>query len=170
VIVSHSPQQTRALGQRIGAACRGGEIILLEGTLGAGKTCLSKGIAEALGLEADQVTSPTFTIMQVHHGRLPLYHVDLYRIDNPEEIAHLGLFDEMEGPGVTLIEWPSMGGRHTPTHTLRIRIEACEACEAPETYEADAADAADGTDGERHLHFSLEGDGPAHLLAAVEQG
>ena len=164
MIVSRSPQQTLALGQRIGAACRGGEIILLEGTLGAGKTCLSKGIAEALGLEADQVTSPTFTIMQVHHGRLPLYHVDLYRIDNPEEIAHLGLFDEMEGPGVTLVEWPTMGGRYTPDHALHIRIEACEANETGATGEADASD------GERHLNFSLMGDGPAYLIAAAEQG
>jgi len=124
----------------------------LEGTLGMGKTCFAKGVADGLGLNPDDVTSPTFTLMQVHHGRLPFYHVDLYRIDHADEIAQLGLFDEMVGIGVTLIEWPTMGGPHTPVDGIHIHITATE----------DAADADN-----RQFNLTLRGDGPRHLLDAL---
>ncbi len=148
-VTSHSPEQTRTFGSRLGAACKGGEVILLEGDLGAGKTCFAKGVAEGLGLEATDITSPTFTLLQIHHGRLPLYHVDLYRIDSPAEIAHLGLFDEFDGPGVTLIEWPNLGGVHVPVHALHIRVSQGT------------------TDSDRSWDLSLTGDGPSHLMAAA---
>ncbi len=149
IVTTHSPAQTRLLGARLGAACTGGEVVLLSGELGAGKTCLSKGIAEGLGLDVAEITSPTFTLLQIHHGRLPLYHIDLYRIDRPDEIAHLDLFDEVDGPGVTLIEWPDLGGRHTPAHALKIQITT-----GPE-------------DDDRQWRFSLLGNGPAHLIDAL---
>jgi len=159
VIVSHSAEQTHALGRRIGRACRGGEVLLLEGTLGMGKTCFAKGVADGLRLNPNDVTSPTFTLMQVHHGRLPFYHVDLYRIEHADEIAHLGLFDEMVGIGVTLIEWPAMGGPHTPVDGICIRISASD--------KGDDSGDHDHAGTTRHIDLTVQGDGPSHLLDAI---
>jgi tRNA threonylcarbamoyladenosine biosynthesis protein TsaE len=119
---TRSPEETEALGAALGAACRGGEVIRVSGELGAGKTRLAKGLGRGLGIPADEVTSPTFTLMALHRGRLPFYHVDLYRLADPAELAPLGLFEEPEGPGVTLIEWPAQGGAWVPVDALEIRI------------------------------------------------
>jgi len=114
---------TEALGAALGAACRGGELIRVAGVLGAGKTVLAKGVARGLGIEGAKVTSPTFTLLAVHQGRLPFYHVDLYRVAGPDEIAHLGLFEEVAGPGVTLVEWPARGGTQVPQGGLEVTID-----------------------------------------------
>ena len=104
VLSSASPEATRAIGERIGAALAPGSIVLLRGPLGAGKTVLAKGIARGLGIE-DEVISPTYTIVADYPGRIPLAHVDLYRVEGADEIAGLGLDDLLAGPGVTVVEW-----------------------------------------------------------------
>ncbi|MDH4228649.1 MAG: tRNA (adenosine(37)-N6)-threonylcarbamoyltransferase complex ATPase subunit type 1 TsaE [Nitrospirota bacterium] len=146
---TRSATETARLGAAIGAACRGGEVLLLSGPLGAGKTHLTKGIAEGLQLDPAQVTSPTFTLLAVHHGRLPLYHVDLYRVEHPAELFQLELFDEVDGPGVTVIEWPEHGRDMLPPSALVVRITP-------------------GPGEERRLTLHLDGPHPpAHLLAAL---
>jgi len=101
---SATPDETRAIGERIGAALAPGSVVLLCGPLGAGKTVLAKGIARGLGIE-DEVISPTYTIVADYPGRIPLAHVDLYRVEGAAQIAGLGLDDLLAGPGVTVVEW-----------------------------------------------------------------
>jgi len=100
-----SPLQTWILGQRIGEVVRPGEIICLSGDLGAGKTILAQGIGQGLGV-TEIIKSPTFTLIQQYAGRLPLYHLDLYRIEQPETLEQLGWEELLWGKGVSLIEWP----------------------------------------------------------------
>ena len=103
--VTNSQAETIAVGEALGAELEAGDVLVLTGDLGAGKTQLTKGIAAALGCEGD-VTSPTFTIEMVYEGgRLPLYHFDLYRLDDPEQLEDIGLFDVLGGDGVCVIEW-----------------------------------------------------------------
>ena len=105
--ISHSPGETFDIGVRFGEKARSGEIYALDGDLGAGKTVFVKGFARGLGIN-EQVTSPTFTIMQVYDGgRLPLYHFDVYRIEEPEELYETGFEEFFYGRGVTVIEWAS---------------------------------------------------------------
>ena len=102
--VSASEQETANAGARLGETLRGGEVLLLYGDLGAGKTAFVRGLARGLGGSPDEVSSPTFTLVQEYRGRLTLYHVDLYRL-KPEEIDDLGL-DELVAPdSVVAIEW-----------------------------------------------------------------
>lgn len=121
IVETNSPDETRKLGQRIGASLQAGDCLCLTGTLGAGKTLLAQGIAQGMGITED-VTSPTFTVLQIYHGRLPVYHYDLYRLRQPEELLDIG-FDEYSGPnGVTLIEWPDKFPEYMPEHALWIEI------------------------------------------------
>jgi tRNA threonylcarbamoyladenosine biosynthesis protein TsaE len=101
---SSSPAATRAIGARIGGAAPPGAVIALVGPLGAGKTQLAKGIAEGLGVRS-VVNSPTFILMNEHVGRLRLFHIDAYRLDDPEEALAAGLLDERGAEGVTVVEW-----------------------------------------------------------------
>ncbi|MFW5683672.1 MAG: tRNA (adenosine(37)-N6)-threonylcarbamoyltransferase complex ATPase subunit type 1 TsaE [Spirochaetota bacterium] len=121
--MSSSPEQTAALGRRIASRLNPGSILLLDGPLGAGKTALAKGIAAGLGV-GETVTSPTYTIVSEYRGRLPLYHVDLYRISDEEEYLNLGLEELLYADGVSLVEWPERAGAPIPgaTATLSIRI------------------------------------------------
>ncbi len=103
--VTASQAQTIALGERLGRVLQDGDVLVLTGDLGAGKTQLTKGIAAGLGI-ADDVTSPTFTIQMVYEGgRLPLFHFDLYRLDDPDQLEDTGLFDVLGQEGVCVIEW-----------------------------------------------------------------
>lgn len=103
--VTRSTDQTIELGRRLGALLRAGDVLVLTGDLGAGKTQLTKGIAAGMGVE-DDVTSPTFTIQMVYEGdELPLYHFDLYRLDNPDQLDDTGLFDVLGDDGPCVIEW-----------------------------------------------------------------
>ncbi len=97
--ISHSPEETRNLGVRLGELSQPGDIFLLERQLGVGKTCLTQGIAWGLGSQ-EYALSPTFVLMREIKGRLPLYHIDLYRLDRIEEIADLGLDDYLYGHGL----------------------------------------------------------------------
>ncbi len=105
--ITHSAQETFELAYRLGEELQGGETFLLSGDLGAGKTVFAKGIAAGLEIDPADVTSPTFTLVNAHEGRLKLYHLDLYRLANNGEAAlDLGLFDMLEEPhAVVVIEW-----------------------------------------------------------------
>ena len=103
--ISHSPGETFELGRRLAVTLRGGEVLALDGDLGAGKTQFVKGLAVGLGHDCD-VTSPTFTLIHEYTGgRLPLYHFDFYRLENEDEALRTGLDDYLGGDGVAVIEW-----------------------------------------------------------------
>jgi tRNA threonylcarbamoyladenosine biosynthesis protein TsaE len=105
-LTTHSEEETAAAGRELARDLASGSIVLLSGDLGAGKTALVRGMAEGLGVDPAEVTSPTFTIVQEYRGgRLPLYHVDLYRL-KPAEVDDLGLDEITLAGGVTAIEWP----------------------------------------------------------------
>ena len=120
-MVSHSPEQTQELGKRIGELALPGDVFLLVGELGTGKTCLTQGIA--WGLDINEYTlSPSFVIMRELYGRLPLYHIDLYRLDRIEESMELGLDDYLYGRGVCVVEWAEKALSILPTEYLMIEI------------------------------------------------
>jgi len=103
---SHSHEETLSLGRSVGSSLVSGDIILLFGDLGAGKTSLTQGICNGLGLDNNTyIHSPTFTLINEYSGRLPIYHIDLYRIDNHEEVYSLGLEEILFNQGITIIEW-----------------------------------------------------------------
>ena len=104
VVESHSSRETRMWGRRLASLLTGGELIGLTGDLGVGKTCFVKGLARGLGLAEDQILSPTFTMIQEHRGRLPLFHIDLYRLDRVA-IDDLGLREYLFSDGVAAVEW-----------------------------------------------------------------
>jgi len=120
-LISHSPEQTQRLGIRIGELALAGDIFLLVGGLGAGKTCLTQGIAWGLGIN-EYTLSPSFVIVRELHGRLPLYHIDLYRLDHIEEVEELGLDNYLYGKGVCVIEWAEKGLSVLPAEHLMIQI------------------------------------------------
>ena len=120
-LISHSPEQTQKFGVRIGELALGGDIFLLVGTLGTGKTCLTQGIARGLNIK-EYALSPSFVIIRELYGRLPLYHIDLYRLDHIEEIAELGLDDYLYGNGICVVEWAEKGLDILPTKHLLIQI------------------------------------------------
>jgi len=123
--VSQNERETFDLGVRIGRELSGGEILLLNGSLGAGKTVLVKGIAHALGLDEEDVTSPSFTLVNPHVGRLLLYHIDLYRLDEGATAAHAVDLDEIltDEHAVVVIEWAERMGRYPlPAGAWRISI------------------------------------------------
>lgn len=120
-VVSHSPAQTQRLGARLGELLQPGDVLLLEGTLGAGKTALAQGIAAGLGVPGP-VTSPTFVLIHEHEGRLPLYHVDLYRLSGEADASAIGLEDYLWGEGVTVVEWPERAQDIYPAGSLTIQL------------------------------------------------
>lgn len=121
-IVSHSPEQTQAIGRVIGEHAAPGDIFLLVGGLGAGKTCLTQGIVWGLGAE-EYARSPTFVLVSHYQGRLPLYHMDLYRLDTAAEVADLGLDEYLLGNGVCVVEWAEKAASLFPERHLLVRIE-----------------------------------------------
>jgi tRNA threonylcarbamoyladenosine biosynthesis protein TsaE len=120
-----SPEETFSLGVRIGETLKGGEVLLLSGELGAGKTLLARGIAEGLGADPNEVTSPSFTLVNRYEGRLAILHVDLYRLADGPEAAYAVDLDELlsEESAVLLIEWGErLGDYPLPSSTRRITI------------------------------------------------
>ena len=103
-ILTTREEETGDIGERLAGTLRPGDVVLLYGELGAGKTAFVRGLARGLGAPADEVSSPTFTLIQEYAGRIPLYHVDLYRLE-PREIPDLGLDELVLGDGVVAIEW-----------------------------------------------------------------
>ena len=122
-LILKNEEETRAFGLELGASLRKGDIVALIGDLGTGKTALTKYIAEGLGIR-ETITSPTFTIVQEYRqGRLPLYHFDVYRIGEPEEMYELGYEEYFYGDGVCVIEWADLIEELLPEYTKVIRIE-----------------------------------------------
>jgi tRNA threonylcarbamoyladenosine biosynthesis protein TsaE len=103
-LVTHSEEETSAAGERLAPRLRPGDVVLLHGDLGAGKTAFVRGLARGLGAPPDEVSSPTFTLVQEYRGRLTLYHVDLYRLQ-PHEVEDLGLDELTEAGSVVAVEW-----------------------------------------------------------------
>ena len=121
-IDSFSPEETFALGKRLGEAAVPGQILCLDGDLGVGKTVFTQGFATGLGI-TEPVNSPTFTILQVYEeGRLPFYHFDVYRIADPEEMDEIGYEDYFFGPGVCLIEWATLIEDLLPQEVMHVSI------------------------------------------------
>jgi tRNA threonylcarbamoyladenosine biosynthesis protein TsaE len=113
-------EETRGVGERLGRALRKGDIVLLSGDLGTGKTCFTQGIGRGLGCSAP-VNSPSFVLMNEYEGREKLFHVDLYRIEDVEELDDLGLWDYAD-EGVLVIEWPERGAELLPGDGLVIEL------------------------------------------------
>lgn len=116
-----SPAETRALGERLGRLLRPGDLIALSGGLGAGKTVLVQGIAAGMGI-TEPVTSPTYLIIHEYPGEIPLYHMDLYRLEAPAELVDLGCEEYFFGNGVTVIEWADRAADLLPPEYLQIDL------------------------------------------------
>jgi tRNA threonylcarbamoyladenosine biosynthesis protein TsaE len=123
VIETESVTATHALGERLAAAVRPGDVIALIGELGAGKTQLVKGIARGLGVaDEHRVTSPTFVLIHEYKGRLPIFHADAYRLHSGRELADVGIEEDYAAGGVTIIEWADRAADCLPEAYLRIEI------------------------------------------------
>ena len=121
-LTSPDPETTRAIGATLAVVARPGDLVCLWGELGAGKTQFAKGFGAGLGVTA-VINSPSFVLMAEYMGRLPLFHVDLYRLATAEEALAGGLIDERQATGVTLVEWPDRLGAALPAQRLDVRIE-----------------------------------------------
>ena len=146
-VVSGDEEETRALGERLGRALHSGDIVLLSGDLGTGKTCLAQGIGRGLNCEG-AVNSPSFVLMNEYQGREKMFHVDLYRIEDVEELDALGLWDYAE-QGVLVIEWPERGAELLPGDGLVVELRYGD------------------FDKQRRLKFLSRGPRGAELVAAL---
>jgi tRNA threonylcarbamoyladenosine biosynthesis protein TsaE len=118
-----SAEQTRAVAAAVGTQLQPGDLVVLAGDLGSGKTTFAQGLARGLGVDAP-VTSPSFTLVQEYDGRLPVAHVDVYRLDRLQELHDLGFDELVDGRGVTMIEWGDAVAQILPADRLWVRIEA----------------------------------------------
>lgn len=121
-LLSASPEATRRIGTKLARRLAAGDTIFLLGELGAGKTCLVQGIVQGLGI-SEYAQSPSFVLVRELYGDLPLYHIDLYRLEHLEEIADLGLDDYLYGVGVCVVEWAAKGAAVLPAEHLEIQID-----------------------------------------------
>lgn len=141
---SHGAEQTQQMGRHLGGLAQPGDVFLLMGDLGAGKTTFTQGIAWGLGV-LEYAVSPSFVLVREYQGRLPLYHVDLYRLEKAAEIGDLGLDEYFYGRGVSVVEWADRGASLLPPEHLLVRIEFCN-------------------ENERLLHFHPRGKRYAELV------
>ena len=122
--VCPAPERLAALADILAAVLAPGDVVFLKGELGAGKTTLTQHLARALGVGEEQyVASPSFALLHEYKGRLPVYHMDLYRLRDEEDVEAAGLLEYLEEQGVTIIEWPERLGSLTPAHRLNIHIQ-----------------------------------------------
>ena len=149
VLRSHSARETARIGSALGQYAEPGDVFLLSGELGAGKTCLTQGIAKGLGVDG-YVRSPTFVLVSVHQGRLPLYHIDIYRLDEVAEVVDLGLEEYLAGDGVSVIEWASKALEVFPQPYMLVTL----------TYEGE---------NERLIQLEAKGERHESLLSQVEK-
>ncbi|NLK51026.1 MAG: tRNA (adenosine(37)-N6)-threonylcarbamoyltransferase complex ATPase subunit type 1 TsaE [Syntrophomonadaceae bacterium] len=124
-IHTERPEDTFQVGAVIGQTLPAGSVVCLYGDLGAGKTKLTQGIGSGLGVK-EPINSPTFTLINLYQGRLPLYHLDLYRLVEPEELEELGWEDYIYGEGIAVIEWPEKLHGQLPASYLKIRLDQME--------------------------------------------
>lgn len=122
-ITTNNEDETKQLAFALGKLLRRGDVLTLEGDLGAGKTTFTKGIAKGLGIKRN-VTSPTFTILKQYEGTMPLYHIDAYRLEHSEE--DIGFDEFIYGDGVTIIEWPMFIREYLPKNIMKITIQFVE--------------------------------------------
>ena len=150
-IITKSPEETAAIGEKIGRLFSAGTVICLYGDLGAGKTLFVQNLAKGLEIDED-VTSPTFNIMNVYEGRLPLYHFDLYRLEQEYELEDIGFYDYVDAPeGIVVIEWADKFADCLPDDFILLTIERTEAEE-----------------NERRLIFDIRGDVYKDIFQEVE--
>src|SRR6267143_4983266 len=121
-LVSRSEGQTLAAGRALARALRAGDVVLLRGDLGMGKTVFARGLAAGLGVDPGHVRSPSFTLVNRYSGRTPVYHVDLYRVDRTEDLDELGLEEVLEGDGVAMVEWAERLGPYRPARAIEVRF------------------------------------------------
>ena len=118
-----NPEETQTLGEKLGKTLKRGDVIALVGDLGTGKTCLTQGIARGVGIASDEVVnSPSYILINEYNGAIPIYHIDLYRLENSEEIAELGLSEYIEGDGICIIEWAERMSDLLPDTCIKIHI------------------------------------------------
>lgn len=137
LVTSGSPAETRRIGGRLARLLRPGDVVLLQGELGAGKTCLAQGIGAGLGV-ASRIKSSAFVLLSEYPGRLTLYLADLYRLGDPQEVADLAL-EESAADGVLAVEWPERAWREMPPERLLVRIESTGERSREMTFEAHGA-------------------------------
>ena len=121
-IITHGPDETREVGKILGSHARPGDVLLLVGGLGSGKTCLTQGILWGLGVD-EYARSPTFVLVARYTGRLTMYHIDLYRLDSVDEVVDLGLDEYLLGDGVSVVEWAEKALDVFPEQHLLIQID-----------------------------------------------
>lgn len=126
IIISNSVESTWDIAERITKELSPGSLLALHGDLGSGKTCFVTGVARALAIN-EPITSPTFTIINEYYGSQPLYHMDLYRISDPDELFSLGLESYFTGNGITVVEWSERAGDLLPENTVHITFEVLDA-------------------------------------------
>ncbi len=149
-VVSCGEMETQNLGERLGRLLPPSALILLQGDLGTGKTVFARGIARGLGVPADiPITSPTFTLMNHYAARCDLYHFDLYRLGDPDELIELGFDEYAYGPGIALVEWPEKLD-NDEISGLWVKLLRCD-------------------EERRGIEFQLRGEVDDHLVAALEQ-
>ena len=121
-IITGSPAETEALGEKLAAKLKGGEVLALFGGMGMGKTAFTRGLARGLGVE-DGVSSPTFALVHEYHGRLSIYHFDMFRVTDWDDLYSTGFFDYLETGGVLVIEWSENIEAALPQNAVRIEIQ-----------------------------------------------
>ena len=119
---SLGPEETKTIGRKLGKLLRSGEVVCLYGELGAGKTCLVQGLAQGLKVREEEIKSPTFVLIREYEGELPVYHFDLFRLSNSQELEELGYEEYFYGRGVTLIEWADRLGECLPSRRIDINL------------------------------------------------
>jgi len=120
-VTTSSERETLNMARRFASGLHRGDIIALVGELGAGKTVFARGIVESLG-SPDVVTSPTFTLINEYRGTIPLYHMDLYRIESMDDLINIGVEDYLYGDGICIVEWAERLGELTPDRVIRVSI------------------------------------------------
>ena len=153
-IKSSSARETQEIGRVIGEQAQPGDVYLLTGPLGAGKTCLSQGIGRGLGVKED-LRSPTFVLMTRRQGKLMLYHLDLYRIDDPLEVWDLGIDEQLFGQGVCIVEWADKAAELFPEESCWIAMDYLNDGESREEEEGRTAAFSASTPRFAHLMDSL---------------
>jgi tRNA threonylcarbamoyladenosine biosynthesis protein TsaE len=121
-VITSSPEKTRQIGQMLGERLEAGDTVCLYGDLGAGKTNFTYGIAQGLDVQEQYITSPTFTFVNEYQGRVPLYHIDLYRLKDPDELENIGFEEYIESDGVTVIEWAERAEDELPVEGLSVYL------------------------------------------------
>ncbi|MDO9465053.1 MAG: tRNA (adenosine(37)-N6)-threonylcarbamoyltransferase complex ATPase subunit type 1 TsaE [bacterium] len=122
-VTTNNPEETKCLGKKIGRFLKEGDVIALVGNLGAGKTVIANGLCTGLGVKEDYITSPTYTIINQYDGRIPVYHIDLYRLNDSKELYNIGWDEYIYGNGTCIIEWADKAAEMLPEEYLMVNIE-----------------------------------------------